>query len=596
MGHQIFTTERIGDFLRDTGYKSIESAISEIVDNSIEAKCSDCFIIIKETTEQRSVRTINYVSDIVFLDNGIGMDEEKLSACLSVGFTTREARTGMGRFGVGLPQSSLYACPSVDVYSWQNGYENCKKVFLDVDMVREGDQTEIQDPVATQLPSEYRKFLQYNTLNRSVSFKDQGTMVHWKNCDKVQPATANSLLKRLDFALGQKFRHLIKSGSQKIRIIKLNDEEKSYDILPNDPLMLMTPNYVMGNIEKNPLSVAAKASTCNEAIFEPYCNEMCPDGIVRKSVKYLDRLTGEIKKSDVVITFSIIKFDYYDPQKFNGRNPGSTALGDHLRRLEGVSIVRSGREIDFGKFDFYENINEPQHRWWGCEIAFNPELDEVFGVTNNKQFVDLKSGQEPIGDEIEPISDILIPIIKPTIKAMYARNEEIQRGTRGGSRPPISPSVDIVNTVETEEEKSDETSTPPTPPTDEMIDKGKKILEDIGVEPTEENARTFLGNKINVLYKNNGRGGPFFDYSFELNTAVVTINTEHIFYKEFFNCIKENQKTLVAFELFIDALIMAIFKTNSSQERENDNLMQIWEYKLKEYIREQCYPKSNIEV
>ena len=28
---------------------------------------------------------------------------------------------------------------------------------------------------------------------------------------------------------------------------------------------------------------------------------------------------------------------------------------------------------------------DPRERWWGAEVAFPPQLDEVFGVTNNKQ-------------------------------------------------------------------------------------------------------------------------------------------------------------------------------------------------------------------
>ena len=37
MAHEIVVVQQMGDALRNTGYKSIESAISEIIDNSIEA-------------------------------------------------------------------------------------------------------------------------------------------------------------------------------------------------------------------------------------------------------------------------------------------------------------------------------------------------------------------------------------------------------------------------------------------------------------------------------------------------------------------------------------------------------------------------------
>lgn len=116
MAHEIVMIQQMGDALRNTGYKSIESAISEIIDNSIEANAKDILVLVSESVD--SITGRKYVSEFAFLDNGNGMDLEKLGSCLGIGFTTRSGRKGMGRFGVGLPQSSLHVCPSVDVYSW----------------------------------------------------------------------------------------------------------------------------------------------------------------------------------------------------------------------------------------------------------------------------------------------------------------------------------------------------------------------------------------------------------------------------------------------------------------------------------------------
>ena len=121
MPQEIVEIQKMGDALRNTGYKSIESAMSEIIDNSIEEDAKKVFIIVSEKTNINSGR--KYVDEIAFLDNGNGMDEETLSGCLGLGFSTREGRTGIGRFGVGLPQSSLYACPSVEVYSYPPCHE-----------------------------------------------------------------------------------------------------------------------------------------------------------------------------------------------------------------------------------------------------------------------------------------------------------------------------------------------------------------------------------------------------------------------------------------------------------------------------------------
>ena len=33
----------------------------------------------------------------------------------------------------------------------------------------------------------------------------------------------------------------------------------------------------------------------------------------------------------------------------------------------------------------FDSRSDPRDRWWGIEVLFEPELDGVFGVTNNKQ-------------------------------------------------------------------------------------------------------------------------------------------------------------------------------------------------------------------
>ncbi len=51
----------------------------------------------------------------------------------------------------------------------------------------------------------------------------------------------------------------------------------------------------------------------------------------------------------------------------------------------GISIVRGGREIDYGWFFMGKKRKENYDDWWRCEVCFEPELDEIFGVTNTNQ-------------------------------------------------------------------------------------------------------------------------------------------------------------------------------------------------------------------
>ena len=66
----------------------------------------------------------------------------------------------------------------------------------------------------------------------------------------------------------------------------------------------------------------------------------------------------------------------------DGNNRGDKPYGKDARKNMGVSIMRAHREL---VLDTSWVNNDLRERWWGAEIEFPPELDEVFGVTNNKQ-------------------------------------------------------------------------------------------------------------------------------------------------------------------------------------------------------------------
>ena len=68
----------------------------------------------------------------------------------------------------------------------------------------------------------------------------------------------------------------------------------------------------------------------------------------------------------------------------------------------GVSILRGGREIDYGWFFAGNKRKENYDDWWRCEIHFSPILDELFGITHTKQ-------------EIHP-SEIITHLLSPDIE------------------------------------------------------------------------------------------------------------------------------------------------------------------------------------
>ncbi len=600
MGQQLIKMSAMADAFRNTGYKSIESAMSEIIDNSVQWGSKNIFIIMTECTNEKFGK--KEVKEIAFLDNGCGMNQETLSKCLAYGETLNTDRKGMGRFGVGLPQSSMYACPLVEVYSWQEGYNKevgAHKVFLDMNMIKNGEKVEIDDPIKTEIPEKYRKYLEYkipeNDEIKKYNFLEHGTLVIWKNCDRVNPKTNTALFKRLDKELGRRFRYFINDGSIEIKLIDYFNPDQTRNILPNDPLFLMKNNMVLGNPDNPGEIVSIFDDRSNaEPIFEPYGNEDYPDGVVKQKVKYMSLDTNQIKEGIVTVKFSKVKDKFYDQTAFpKSKNPGNYHIGKHAKTLEGISIVRAKREIDFGQFDFYENTNEPVHRWWGCEISFEPELDEAFGVANNKQHVELKYEDFDAyeDDEVKPIWLQIQNIVSDTINAMYAKNKEMRNGART-VKDEESDSTEFTNEVEKEyEEDGEESETTRIKNTmneSDRIEKIKNELKEEGIDRTLENIEDFMGLRVRILYRaQGGYGAPLFTHKNDLGICIITINTDHIFYKTYLQSIFENVETKIAFEFFITAFVKAEDVTKFTQAEQNDKLIATWNERLRKYVEKQ---------
>lgn len=100
--------------MRDLGY-SLETAIADLVDNSISAS-ADSIEIICDLSGAQAV--------VVILDNGKGMTEAELLEAMRHGTVNpRQARSSrdLGRFGLGLKTASFSQCRSLTVVSATDG-------------------------------------------------------------------------------------------------------------------------------------------------------------------------------------------------------------------------------------------------------------------------------------------------------------------------------------------------------------------------------------------------------------------------------------------------------------------------------------------
>ena len=153
---------------RDAGYRSLASAIAELLDNSIQAGAK-CIRIFLSGEDDRC-------TEVAVLDDGSGMNAEGLQRALQFGGTSRfNDRSGYGRFGMGLPNSSFSQARRVEVYTWQSP-RNVAFSYLDIDEISGGRLRTIPRPSLRPLPRWADPYT-----------KRAGTLVIWQKCDRVPP-------------------------------------------------------------------------------------------------------------------------------------------------------------------------------------------------------------------------------------------------------------------------------------------------------------------------------------------------------------------------------------------------------------------------
>jgi hypothetical protein len=363
---------------RSTGYRSLAAALAELIDNGLQAGADQIRVFINEerTAKGREI-------SIAVLDNGSGMDGETLVKALQFGGSNRfDDRTGLGRFGMGLPNSSVSQSRCLQVYTWQNG-RDCLHSYIDVDEIVDRSLRAIPTPQAVSLPEWASDWAE-----------SRGTLVVWSRCDRVGYRKASTIAGKLVPALGRIYRYSLWKG------VKLF--VNGVEVEPFDPLHIAAPDRALA------------------------------------ATQYGPPLTYNLALSNTVGTISV---------RFAELPVGAWhAFPTEMKRQvgiiggAGVSIVRAGREIDYGWHLMGEKRRENYDDWWRCEISFDPTLDELFGVTHSKQgitpSVELKS---MIGQDLEGIARSLNARVRGAFESVRrSQSRATLLADRGdGFLPPI---------------------------------------------------------------------------------------------------------------------------------------------------------------
>jgi len=386
--------------------------------------------------------------EIYVADDGNGMGAPELNHGLAFGAGTRTSRKGIGRFGMGLPQASVSQARRIDAWSWQDSYGMAHHTRVDLDDISETKnlsvpwpQAAVNDwqpapPARDYTPTHEEPGTEIPPFLKEAGLLDEvltgpganhGTIIGWSKIDRTSWTTARAVANNVAFFLGRTYRRFLaesdpeahydgsrgltyeelvdnvdlddahdtkktevllqpadqsSAGSRRlfIRVVTRNDEDGTLrhhraldftadglmpdtgQVLPNDP------EYLLPAQETNLGSWPDAEGQRQEAPFVPHGR---PQVVFVQS-----RKNGDDHYYPVFITTSHVKKEAR-PEDQAGGNP----FGQHAKRNQGLSVMRADRELLL-----LDSLNEDtDRRFVGIRVDFSPQLDEVFGVTNNKQ-------------------------------------------------------------------------------------------------------------------------------------------------------------------------------------------------------------------
>ena len=580
------------DSLRDNGILSSAHALAELIDNSVQAGADRIELIVFEKKQKlkNGKRTITIIEKIGVLDNGCGMSQELLYSALELGGSeNRKDLKGIGKFGMGLPTSSISQCKRVEVWSWKEGNQS-SYTFLDIEDIKVGKDN-IPYPTHKEIPSDIRRLL-------GERLPKSGTFVLWSKIDRCDWKTGNTIYRHTQDIIGRMYRYFLKDDKISIwfKRAELNKEKKFYVLDDKERFKANDPLYLM----KNTALPELPGEYSGEAMFE----------IVYDEPLLISDEHG--KEHEIRIKASFLKASVAEAiKKTTDQNIGHTSWGKDAAKNNGISVLRAGRELRLMP-GFYPKELDYISRWCGIEISFGPELDTIFKVDNNKQHVsnfrplklaeesekeglseieyksDLKANGDPklqIYRIIEQIDAIIRDYFRPKLNKLNTKGtlSKQKSSLADKVKSKISSIIEKIN-IKNEQRETVHPGNNDNEPTQESV---AKTLKDHGssAEEAKFTAKQIMENdlKVWVEYRQLGTRA-FFDITTENGFTLMQLNDNHPFTK-ILNTLPEEQKN--ALELCLAGWARMEWECRSEKLRQQlQRARNDWGVLLEDYLEE----------
>lgn len=515
-----FVTEKVMESMRDSGYRDIRKALNDLIDNSEQAGAKKIAVVTtSEKGNEKNAR--EKISNIAVVDDGHGMFPDMLPIAVKWGGTDRyNQRDGLGRFGFGLPTASISVTRTYDVYSKVAGGE-WHKITVDLNEVAQKAMTSggniLYTPTVTKsaLPAFVQDYIKKTWKKDDL---DQGTVVWLKNPDRIRRFALPQVFQaKMLQNVGLTYRHYMPN-------ITFYVNEKKVEMI--DPLFL------------NPNCIGYDAG-----------NGHIAEGMDEMVIRVKNTLVnGKTLEGDVRLRMSFTHPKFQRDKDWQLIKSRFNTMKDNNSYF---IVCRAGRQIDLVRETFYQSDDDnvtivTYDANWAIELDFDPILDEMFGITTNKQQVELDAYLWDLFKE-HNLPGIVSALRKKgnTLRTQEEVKKEKQKEEKRDSEQIMS-DAEKYDKQDIPKEKQEQAEEKLRTDAEE-----KAKAENKDVETVVQSLETEAENKKFKVEYTELPGAPFYDVELWGQQTRIKINTAHRFYLDIYSQQDQRGKTALELLLFV---------------------------------------------
>ena len=506
-GSGLFDAELTIKSMRNVRYRSEVDAGADIIDNSIEAGASQIHVLTHLTNGK--------ITEVAFLDDGSGILREFLPWAVSWGASSQHGDTGkrnvFGRFGFGLPTASINRGTAYDVISRTDTGPFAMVTVDTKNLPRGNDGLPTQPPsVDGHLPVWIVEYVTQKDTPFKGGLDALRTAVVWRDLDRL---TSRSVAE---------FRSLF-----------MNNLGVTYG-----GWLGQVSLFVDGTLVE-PIDVLFTNPAAR--YFDVEGTRAEDHGTIRIPMKAPDG-----SEHIVTVRMSRIGLDAWEARYHSGGKGQPPKIRFNIRKnYNGIFMTRHGRFIELWSPLGIEKVSWNNYmRQVAVQLDFPPELDELFGITPDKQTISPKS----------EVIDILTN--KGVFRAMKDLYDEVEK-ERKKRREESLGNLDDSDTRVSEAvmEKFDQMVTTTPQPADVIEDKRKEAKKNLERKIKETAAIANLSEDIvretivaeteskrfNVELVSLGANGVVYNPEQRGFQTVLQINVDHKFFQDVYSKIRPDQ-------------------------------------------------------